>query len=126
MRFYVTALLAAFTVLAYSTGASGELWKALRDQSAEEAARGETDFWTRTLGLDAAQSASFYKVTLLYATSSSLTVKLGADDAYTLSTLDRIESEKAHKIADLLRPRQRDRYLAAVERMKRLREGEDR
>jgi hypothetical protein len=135
MRIHVIALCALLASLDSGESASAQvsasagsgesapdqLWQPLKNQAPEEIARGQTDFWARTLRLSAEQAAALQQINLRYASNLSLVAKASSgDETQKLATMESYEAQKTEEVLDVLTPAQRDRYLAFEEKMNQM------
>jgi hypothetical protein len=117
MRAAAACLLA---VLFSSVGSNAQVWEELRRQTPEAVARGQTDFWTRSLGLDAEQASALHEINLRHASSMSVAARAPGSQAQKLPAMRAAEEQKTEEILELLTPAQRERYTAFEQRMDQL------
>jgi hypothetical protein len=114
------AACAVAVLLSISSSSTAQVWEELKKQTPEAIARGQTDFWTRTLGLSAEQSSALNEINLRYASTLSLAARAPGDQAQKLPAMRAAEARRSEEILELLTPAQGERYTAFEQRMERL------
>lgn len=95
------------------------MWKELREQPATDIARGETDFWVRTLGLSTEQADALQAINLRYASGMRVAARTSATDAAKLGALETLEDQKSEEILEILDPEQREKFTRFIEHRQR-------
>lgn len=116
----LTLICVLMAALGTGLPASAQMWEALREQTPEEMASGQTDFWVRTLRLNGDQAAALHEINLRYAAGMSLAARATSDDATKLASMEAIEAQRTEDVLDLLTPAQAERYLDFVQQVERL------
>jgi hypothetical protein len=100
--------------------ASSPVVEKLKRLDPEEAARGQTDYWARTLRLSPEQATSLQAINLRYATIASTTAKTPGSDSDKLATIATLDAQKDAEVLGTLNAEQSQRYQAIKQQMDQL------
>jgi hypothetical protein len=119
MRVVRVASSVALILTVTASAGPAQVLQELKTQSVEEIAKGQTDFWARSLGLTDEQTAELHQINLRYAASQSLAARVPGEDDQKVDGLDTLEEQKTAEMLEILTSAQRERYLSFSENMAR-------